>query len=411
MHGIVIGGITGAVISIFRKLIEILLKLTTLFYIKSNSNFNYMLVILLINLMIWLVVSQMIKKNLHIMGSGIPEIKGILLNKLKLNWLSTLVNKFIASVLVLGTGVFLGREGPTVQLGGMIGQGYGEITHNSNQDIRYLIKGGAAAGISAAFNAPIAATIFGLEEFGYSSLAWMTSFSAAITSDLVAMKVFGLKPVLYAAKNHSLPLKFYWYVVLMGVIIGLLAFLFQKNLLIMPNIYQKLFKFIPRNYQGIVPLALIIPIGYFWTNALGGSSSLIVSLYKIPLTIVSLVILLVLRYAFTMLAYGSGLPGGIFLPMLTLGAIIGALYGVCMVNLGLLPLKYLIDFIIFGMVGYFSGISKTPFTAILLITEMVGSVQHLVPLGLVALTSYLIVDLLGGKPIYDSMMNNMLKTA
>ncbi|MCZ3393810.1 chloride channel protein, partial [Enterococcus faecium] len=112
----------------------------------------------------------------------------------------------------------------------------------------------------------------------------------------------------------------------------------------------------------------------------------------------------------SMVSYGSGLPGGIFLPILTLGAIFGALYVSIMANLNLIDIHYLPNFVIYAMAGYFAAISKAPFTAILLITEMVGSLQHLMPLAVVALTAYIVLDLLGGEPIYESLLHQLVPT-
>ncbi|MGO1642820.1 MAG: chloride channel protein, partial [Lactobacillus amylovorus] len=99
-------------------------------------------------------------------------------------------------------------------------------------------------------------------------------------------------------------------------------------------------------------------------------------------------------------AYDSGLPSGIFLPILTMGALIGATYGMFMVQLGLLPERLVVNLVIFSMAGYFAAIIRAPFTAIILITEMVGSLLHLMPLAVVAFIALLVDELLGGKPIY-----------
>lgn len=109
-----------------------------------------------------------------------------------------------------------------------------------------------------------------------------------------------------------------------------------------------------------------------------------------------------------MISYGSELPGGIFLPILTLGATIGGLYGAVMHSMGLLAGNLIVNFIIYAMAGYFAGIGKAPFTAILLITEMVGSLGHLMPLAVVSLVSYVVVDLLNGAPIYAALLDKLL---
>lgn len=110
-----------------------------------------------------------------------------------------------------------------------------------------------------------------------------------------------------------------------------------------------------------------------------------------------------------MVSYGSGLPGGIFLPILTLGALSGTLIGNVFVTLNWMPTTYILNFVVIGMAGYFACIGKVPFTAIILVFEMVGSVTHILPLAFVSLVAYLVVDLLNGAPIYESLLARLLQ--
>lgn len=97
------------------------------------------------------------------------------------------------------------------------------------------------------------------------------------------------------------------------------------------------------------------------------------------------------------------------MPILSLGAILGAIYAQFMVAVGWMPTNLIPNFIIFAMAGYFAGIGKAPFTAILLITEMVGTLHHLMPLAVVSMTAYLVVDLLGGDPIYEALLEKLIQ--
>ena len=108
-----------------------------------------------------------------------------------------------------------------------------------------------------------------------------------------------------------------------------------------------------------------------------------------------------------MVSYGSNLPGGIFLPILTLGAIIGTLYGSLLVQYVGMD-QFCEKLFNFSMAGYFTAIGKAPLTAIILVTEMVGNFSHLMSLGVVALVSYITIDSLGGKPIYESLLERLV---
>lgn len=249
--------------------------------------------------------------------------------------------------------------------------------------------------------------MFVLEEIyhNFSPMVWITALASAISSNLIALYVFGLTPVLNIPYKFSLPINYYWHLVILGIILGLFGRLYQKVLLVMPSIYEK--TKIPRSFQGLVPLVLLLPVGMMFPYFLGGGNGLIINLDHLHASFWILVGIFVLRFVFSMISYGSGLPGGIFLPILNLGAIIGAIYAVFMHQIGVLPLAYESNLIIFAMAGYFACISKAPFTAIILVTEMVGSLGHLMPLVVISLVAYIVVDILNGSPIYEALKEKL----
>lgn len=409
LKGVLIGVLTGAVVGAFRWLIEKSLLAWQHAYHLAHTQPLYLVLIFVILMLLGLLVGKLVMQQPHIAGSGIPEIEGQLAGKFTFQWWAILWRKFVAGVLMIGSGLFLGREGPSIQLGGAIGQGIAGLTEDSRRGQRVLIASGAAAGLSAAFNAPIAGTLFILEEVyhNFSPLVWMGALSASITADVVSMKVFGLITVLHVGSVPGLPLKYYWHLLVLGALLGLLGYCYQWVLLRSSVWYQRFFDRIPRAFHGLIPLTLLLPVGYFFSDFLGGGNGIIIRMPQLLPSVGMLVLLFILRFVFSMVSYGSGLPGGIFLPILTLGAVIGMIYGTIASKLGLLPSQYLVDFLVFAMAGYFAGIGKAPFTAILLVTEMVGSLQHLVPLALTSLVAYIVVDLLGGAPIYESLLDRM----
>ncbi len=125
---------------------------------------------------------------------------------------------------------------------------------------------------------------------------------------------------------QDLPLKYYGLLMILGIILGVLGRLYQKNLLDLPKWFNKLP--IPAAFYGIVPLVLVIPIGFYLPQLLGGGNQIILSLEENHFPLLLLLFLFLLRYIFSMISYGSNLPGGIFLPILSLGAILGTLWGI-----------------------------------------------------------------------------------
>lgn len=408
--GIIIGIISGIIVSVFRLIIQANLSWFHQAFQRAHHNWWWLLIILMINVAIVIIVGNLEKQEPAIKGSGIPQVEGQLRDEYHYHWWSVLWRKFIGGILAIGSGLFLGREGPSIQLGSTVGQGIAETLKVKKSDRKVLISSGAAAGLSAAFNAPLASVMFVLEEIftNFSTNIWVVSLTSAVVADGVALKVFGLKPVL-AMPSHSLAVGQLGWVVTLGIVLGLLGRLYQWATLNAAWIYRR-FKHLPNQYWGIIPLILVIPVGFYVPNLLGGGSQIILqsaNQVHIP-ALTTLFGVLLLRFIFSVFSYGSGIPGGIFLPMLCIGAITGEIVATVLVRANLISASLITSFIILGMVGFFAGVSKAPFTAVLLITEMVGSLTHLVSLALVSLVAYLVVDLLSGAPIYYSLLHQLL---
>ncbi len=410
LKGCLIGILAGFVVSAFRQMIVQSLNFVVFMYKQIALNWWLLPVWIILMISLAIFVGYFGKKFPEIKGSGIPQVEGQLSGNLEYAWWPVLWRKFVGGVLAIGPGLFLGREGPSIQLGATIGQGYAELSHESEVDRRVFIASGAAAGLSAAFNAPIASTLFVLEEVyhNFSPLIWTTALASAITANFVSTGFFGLTPVLHIVYARALPLTMYPHVLLLGIFLGVMGFVYQRVLLKMNDWYKALLRF-PDWLFGIVPFLLVIPLGFLVPQLLGGGNSVILQIATQLPGLSLLIGIFLIRFIFSMISYGSGLPGGIFLPILSLGAILGAIYGQTMISLGLFPPAYLTNFIVIAMAGYFAGIGKAPFTAILLITEMVGTLHHLMPLAVVSITAYLVVDLLGGAPIYESLLHRIVK--
>jgi len=409
LQGALVGILAGAVVSGFRWLIA-----AGLAFVRSGyQQFSWSRVgiaVVASVVLVWL-LSHLLTQEPGISGSGIPQVEGQLQGELDYSWWSVLWRKFVGGVLAIAPGLFLGREGPSIQLGASVGQGFAEIGHATPRRRRIMIASGAAAGLSAAFNAPIAGTLFVLEEVyhNFSPVIWLSGLTSALTANFVSAYIFGQTPVLHLIYAHSLPLNLYWHLLVLGVILGLMGRLYQIVLLAMPKAYQQLP--LPQRFWGIVPFLLMIPLGFWLPALIGGGNAIIVSFNTAIPSIAVLMIMLIVRFVFSMVAYGSGLPGGIFLPILSLGAIIGGLYGQVMVAWHWLPQIYVLNLIIFSMAAYFAAIGKAPFTAILLVTEMVGSLRHLMPMAVLSLVAYATVDVLRGAPIYESLLKRLLPAA
>ncbi|WP_202117409.1 ClC family H(+)/Cl(-) exchange transporter [Clostridium chromiireducens] len=409
-EGICIGIVTGLLIVLYRLALEkagILLN-----YIYKLISINHILILpwIILVIIIGYLVGLMVKDEPMISGSGIPQVEGVLLRKLDMNWWKVILGKFLGGVLSIGSGLSLGREGPSVQLGAAVGQGFSRIFKRIKIEEKYLITSGASAGLAAAFNAPLAGAMFALEEVhkNFSPLILLSALSSALSADFIASSFFGLKPVFNFGDFATLPLNFYFYVIILGIIVGFLGVVFNKVLLKTQNLYVKQ-TWLRKEFRIIIPLLISVILGLLLPEVLGGGHELITSLTEDNFSLTLLVIILVVKFAFTMASFGSGAPGGIFLPLLAIGALIGNVYGEILMHIAHLDSIYINNFIILAMAGYFASVVKSPITGTILITEMTGSFNHLLALAIVSIIAYIVADVLASKPIYEALLEKFLQ--
>ena len=413
LEGLAVGLGAGISISVFRYLLagsEILRPVIyhNLREAMADGQWQWLALYILSFIIIAYLLKLIVAREPMCTGSGIPQIKGILQGDMSMRWFSVLWSKIIGGVLAIGAGMSLGREGPSVQIGACVGQGLSQTSRRTGFESRILMTAGAGAGLAAAFNAPLAGVIFGLEEMQktISPALLLTGITASITAATVTEVVFGISPVFSMGYLLPLPLNLFDVLVAAGIVIGLLGRLFNIALAYSLNTYSRLG--LSGMKKPLVPLALAGILGFVLPEILGGGNLLVDSLVVTDYTIGFLCLLFVGKFLFTMICFGSGVPGGIFLPMLVLGAAGGAVLAKLLVLAGLLPAMYYADIIVFGMAAYFSSVVKSPVTGSILILEMTGSFQHMLALLVVSLTAYVISDLTGGRPVYDELLDRAL---
>ena len=408
-EGILIGLLAGVVVVLFRYLLEQGELLRTLLYqFFQDGHFFLGGIWFFVLLVIACILGWIVQREPMAAGSGIPQVKGILVGLMKMNWLQVLIHKLIGGVLAIGAGLSLGREGPSIQLGAAVGQGISRMLGRTKMEERYLLTSGASAGLAAAFNAPLAGVMFSFEELhkNFSSTVLMTTVAAAVTADVVTQHFFGYSPVFSFAGLPVFPTGFYGWVVLLGIIMGLFGVLFNYCLLKSMDLYEKTGLSLKK--KATIPLLVAGILGFLLPQVLGGGNQLVNSLSMERIGINMISILLVVKFFFTMLSYGSGVPGGIFLPLLVLGALAGDFYGQVLVAMGFFETGYSGNFIVLAMAAYFSAIVKAPITGSILIMEMTGSFEHMLSLIVVSMTAYVVADICKGNPIYEALLNRLL---
>lgn len=274
---------------------------------------------------------------------------------------------------------------------------------------RYLITSGASAGLAAAFNAPLAGMMFALEELhrNFSGAVLLPTMTSAITATIVTRFFFGDSTSFTFLHLPPMPAAYLPCVVLVAITCGFAGILFNYGLLHIHYLYRpSLFK----NQWTKILFALLWAgvLGFFLPQVLGGGNLLVDQLAAHAYPLSFLLLLLAGKFIFTLISYGCGTPGGFFLPLLVLGALIGATEANLLITGALLPDLYRPTIIIIGMVALFAASVRSPITGTLLILEMTGDFNHLMALALASALAYITAELLKGQPIYDALLKKSL---
>jgi CIC family chloride channel protein len=337
-------------------------------------------------------------------GSGVPQTKAALFARGGRITMRTVIGKFFCTSATLASGIPLGREGPSVQVGAGIASVLGRRLGLRPEKVKALLPVGAAAAIAAAFNTPLAAVLFALEEIMgdlHASVLGSVVLASA-TSWLVLRLVPGNHP-LFRVPQYQLvhPLEFSIYA-LLGVAGGLVSVAFTKLLL---GMRERFLRF-PQNTVWFQPVAgglLVGLMGWFVPQVLGVGYGYVGDVLNGRMALNLMVLLVVLKLFAVTTSYASGNAGGIFGPALFIGAMLGGAVGT--VAHHLLPAYTATPgaYALVGMGAVFAGIVRAPMTSVVMIFEMTQDYAVIVPLMIANLVSLFISSRLQRQPIYDAL--------
>lgn len=345
-------------------------------------------------------------------GSGIPQVKVAYAVRGGRVPLSEAIGKFLVGALQIGSGSSLGREGPTVQICAGIATSLGRAAALSRENLRRLLPVGAAAGIAAAFNAPIAAVTFTIEEvvgdLDQAVLTW-TVVAAAIAA-AVERAILGEHPVFTMTRNygldHASSLLSY---AALGLAAAAVSLIFTESLLFTRSRFQRL---------TTIPAWLRPAIGGLITGILaalalrflhsegvtGGGYTTLAEALSGSIALRTLLLLCILKLVATVFSYSSGGAGGLFAPSLFIGGMLGGVFGYIdslffhhsSVDVG--------AFALVGMGAVFAGIVRAPITSVLIIFEMTGSYGLILPLMISNMTAFALARHFRPVPIYEALL-------
>ncbi len=344
-------------------------------------------------------------------GSGIPQTDAEVMGRINMPWHRVMVAKFVEGTLCAFGGLSLGREGPAVQLGAVSGKAVSRGFKRGRGEERLLMTCGAAAGMSAAFSAPLTGILFALEEIHkeFTAPLILTVMASSVASDFLVSQVLGVSPVLKLVFLRDLPHADYLTVCALGVVCGFLGALHNKGMFdCQDKLYGRIKKYLP--YSRIaIPFAIAGVAAFAFPQLMCGGDAIIelmTSHYNQPLLL--LVGLLVGKYLFTTVSFASGAPGGTLFPLVVMGVLIGAIFGTCVIDLTGMPQEYIANFVVMGVAGLFAGVVRAPVTAVVLAFELTGSLDALLSVTIVSIIAFLVANLLEIDPFYEHLLANLL---
>ncbi len=429
IEGAIVGIFTGIIVAALRFFLDEADIYRPIIFSHVNS-LGKIFVAIVVMILIAKILSAAIKFDSQVAGSGIPQLKGILQGKTQIfKPLRLLAVKFFATVAAIGAGMSLGRAGISVQFGAAVGNFftrliYAKNSHHEAVEGNFLLTAGAGAGLAAIFNAPLAGVIFCIEELRkrFSPEILIASVTASVIASFIVKMVFGVRPVFETitatplhmptvatmptlemlANLSAAPVKFFALFMILAAFCGIIGAFFSKSLIFSLNLYDKLKIFGTRRFA--IPLLLAIPIGVEIPKILGCGNVLVDEILITHIDLEILAVFLLGKLVYTLICFGTNAPGGLFLPVLTIGALIGNVFAKIGNSLHIFTADWTTLFIIFGMAAFFAAVIKSPVTGSILILEMTGQFSHLVGLIVISGVAFMIADLCGGEPIFSAIL-------
>jgi chloride channel protein, CIC family len=357
----------------------------------------------------WLARLLVIRFALTAEGSGVQRVEAVFAGEAKPASFSVVPVKFFGGLVAMGSGLALGREGPTVQMGASFGSLVSNLLIKEDEDRRVVDAASAGAGLAVAFNAPIGGSIFVFEELTSSFTPWL--LIATLASATLA--VWLMRVMLGNALDFPVPAVSptetwnKWPFLALGVLLGVTGAIYNAVIMALLRISDKMRKLSSLQRAAVIGAA-VGAVAWFVPAIVGGGDTLTQAILSSPFTVQSLTTIFLVRFALGPWSYAAGAPGGLFAPMLVLGASSGALFAGVLNHFMPHEGVSAVACAIVGMGALFSASVRAPLTGIVLAVEMTGRADLTLGLLGASLVAMVVAMLLKSEPIYESLKRRML---
>lgn len=414
----VTGAFTGLLIFLFKLTANYIIQISERLYAFTRENPQYFALLLLGCIVLGLASAFILKYTKNCRGGGIPTSVAILRGLIPFHWIKSLTLLPLSALLTYLCGIPLGNEGPSVQMGTAAGKGIvAMFSKKQTAWDRYIMTGGACAGFATATGAPVSGIFFALEEAHrrFTPMIIMVAATSVISGSAVMeflCSSFNMTPRLFHfAPLSILSLKYIWLPVLIGVVCGICAGFFTK-------LYRAVNAFISHKLNKIpffVKISAVFLItgilGFFISDCLGSGHSLIEYLIEEGGVWYLSVLVLLIRLVLLIFANNIGVTGGLFIPTLAFGALIGSISAKILIAINFIPQEHFAVTVIISITAFLSAFVRTPITAIIFAIEALGAQTNILPVIIGASLSYIVIEIMAVECFYETVIDSRIKDA
>jgi chloride channel protein, CIC family len=342
--------------------------------------------------------------GVHAAGSGIPQVEAVISGDLPTAPYILLPVKFVGGLLAIGAGFALGREGPCVQMGATFAHLIGKAARRNAGDCRVLLAAGAGAGLAAAFNAPLAGSAFVLEELlrKFDARSVVAALGASGSAIVAAQFITGSAPIFAVAALPEPTFADNLLCSLLGITAGLAGAIYNRALFGALAIADRLAGWTVEARAAAIGAA-VGALAWFAPGLVGGGDALAQQALDGTAALALLPFIFVLRLILSAASYAAGTPGGLFAPLLALGAQMGFLFGSAFDLAQAAPAPHAASFALVGMAALFAAVVRAPLTGMILVTEMTANSILLLPMLAACFSAMAVAAILGESPVYDAL--------
>lgn len=403
------GIFTGALIFSFNLASTQVIHFSSEIYHWIRENPIYIPLFLLGVLLLGLLAGLMLKLFPSTRGGSLPVAVAHLRGYIAFKWIPNIVFVYVSSMITYLVGVPLGNEAPCVQMGAAVGKGTVNLLTGKKHRAwdRYIMTGGACAGFAVATGAPLSGIFFALEEAHrrFTPMVIMVatmSTSAAVFTSRWLCKFFHVELTIISVElGHTLRMQNVWAVILVALVCGLFAAVFSKTYEKILHIIHKIRPRVHFILRLEFVFLLVAVCGLICANFVNDGHSLLHEMVHSEHLWRFLLLYLVVRSLLVILSNSVGATGGLFVPTLVFGAMLGSICAQALIALGTLPVEYAPILIVVGMAAYKGASMRTPITAIIFAVEVLSGLDNIAFIVLAVAISYLTVELLGAEPVSE----------